>query len=99
MATYWELRDRYSAWKPVLFIISYFKKHQQLYYDKLNAYHTNKVNEWIDFFLDGVIETAEESIETSKRVMELREQDMRRIQALGKREATSGIQANFRVAP
>ncbi|MEO7983557.1 MAG: Fic family protein [Bacteroidota bacterium] len=77
--------------KPVLFLSSFFKKHQQLYYDKLNAYHNNNVNEWLHFYLDGVIETAEESIITSKKITTLREADMRKIQALGKREATSGV--------
>jgi len=76
---------------PVLFLSSYFKKHQQLYYDKLNAYHYGNVNEWLIFFLDAVIETAKESIDTSKKINELREKDMRKIQALGKREAASGV--------
>lgn len=77
--------------KPVLFLSSFFKKNQQLYYDKLKAYHNNKTNEWLHFFLDGVIETANQSIETSKKITTLREADMRKLQALGKREAASGI--------
>lgn len=77
--------------KPVLFLSSFFKKHQQLYYEKLNAYHINGVNDWLHFYLDGVIETAEQSIATSKKITKLREEDMRKIQSLGKREATSGV--------
>jgi Fic family protein len=77
--------------KPVLFLSSYFKTHQQLYYDKLNAYHDNKPAEWLHFYLDGVIETANQSIDTSKKITQLREEDMRKIQALGKREAGSGV--------
>lgn len=77
--------------KPVLFLSSFFKKYQQLYYNKLDAYHDNKTTDWLDFFLDGVIETANESITTSKKITTLREDDMRKIQALGKREATSGV--------
>ncbi len=77
--------------KPVLFLSSFFKKNQQLYYEKLNAYHNNKTNEWLHFFLDGVIETANQSIETSKKITALREADMRKLQALGKREAASGV--------
>lgn len=46
--------------KPVLFLASYFKKYQQLYYDKLSLYHNGEVENWLDFFLDGVIETATE---------------------------------------
>ena len=85
------LHERAILENPVLFLSSYFKKHQQLYYDKLNAYHNNKSNEWLHFYLDGVIEIANESIATSKKITALREEDMRKIQALGKREATSGV--------
>ena len=85
------LFERAILEKPVLFLSSFFKRNQQLYYDKLNAYHNNKTNEWLHFFLDGVIETANQSIETSKKITALRESDMRKIQALGKREATSGV--------
>jgi Fic family protein len=85
------LYQRQILEKPVLFLSSYFKKHQQLYYQKLDGYHNNQVNEWLNFFLDAVIETANESIETSKKITSLIETDMRKIQALGKREATSGV--------
>jgi Fic family protein len=85
------LFERAVLEKPVLFLSSYFKKNQQLYYDKLSAYHNNRINEWLHFYLDGVIETANHSIETSKKITYLREEDMRKIQALGKREATSGV--------
>lgn len=77
--------------RPVLFLSSFFKKNQQLYYHRLNDYHNNKINAWLHFFLDGIIETANESIDTSKKITALRENDMRKIQALGKREASSGV--------
>jgi Fic family protein len=77
--------------KPVLFLSSFFKKHQQLYYDRLNNYHNSNAEPWLHFFLDAVIETAKESIEVSKKITVLRESDMLKIQALGKREAASGI--------
>lgn len=85
------LFERAVLEKPVLFLSSFFKKNQQLYYDKLNAYHNNKPNEWLHFYLDGVIETANQSIQTSKKITALRENDMLKIQSLGKREATSGV--------
>jgi Fic family protein len=77
--------------KPVLFLSSFFKKHQNLYYERLNGYHEGRVAEWVNFFLDAVIDTAISSIEVSKNIAVLRERDMRKIQALGKREATSGV--------
>jgi predicted transcriptional regulator len=45
----------------------------------------------LHFFLDGVIETANQSIDTSKAITSLRDLDMGKIQGLGKREAESGV--------
>lgn len=77
--------------RPVLFLSSYFKKHQKVYYEKLDNYHNGEVEKWIDFFLDGVIETAGESIDISRKIRQLRDDDMAKIQALAKRESESGV--------
>jgi len=77
--------------RPVLFLSSYFKKHQKTYYQKLSNYHEGDVEAWIDFFLDGVIDTARHSISISKKITELRESDLGKIMALGKRESGSGV--------
>jgi Fic family protein len=77
--------------RPVLFLSSYFKKHQKVYYQKLRTYSDGDVEGWIDFFLDGVIETANDSIQISKQITKLREDDMSKIQALAKRESDSGV--------
>ena len=77
--------------RPVLFLSSYFKKYQKIYYSKLNGYHAGEVDEWLDFFLDGIIVTATESIEVSKKIRQLRDEDMAKIQMLAKRESESGI--------
>ena len=77
--------------KSVLFLSSYFKKHQKIYYQKLNDYHNGDISSWINFFLDGVIETANDSINVSKSITNLREVDMAKMQALAKRESESGV--------
>mgnify|MGYP001273111762 CR=1 FL=1 len=77
--------------KPVLFLSSYFKKHQQIYYEKLNGYHDGNIAEWIDFFLDGVVEIANEAIDIVEKITVLREKDMAKIQSLGKRASESAI--------
>jgi len=76
---------------PVLFLSAFFMKHKKTYYQKLQGYHEGNVLGWVDFFLDGVMETAKESIEICKKITTLREQDMVKMQALAKREATSGV--------
>jgi Fic family protein len=77
--------------RPVLFLSSYFKKHQKTYYDRLNEYHYGNIEKWMDFFLDGVIATADESIDICKKITKLRDDDMAKIQALARRESESGI--------
>jgi Fic family protein len=75
--------------KPVLFLSSYFKKHQKVYYERLFGYHFGEVSAWVDFFLDGVIEIAGEAIDIVGKITTLREKDMLKIQALGKRSSES----------
>lgn len=76
--------------KPVLFLSSFFKKHQELYYEKLLGYQKHgRVGEWVDFFLEGVIEIANEAIDIVDKITALRERDMIKIQKLGKRSAES----------
>ncbi len=77
--------------RPLLFLSSYFKKHQQSYYDRLNNYCREGMEKWLDFFLDGVIEIAKEATETVKKINTLREEDLRKIQSLGKTSAETSI--------
>ncbi|MCP4050435.1 MAG: Fic family protein [bacterium] len=77
--------------RPVLFLSSYFRKHRKIYYQRLMDYHDGQIDKWLDFFLDGVINTANEAIAISKKITQLREEDMAKIQALGKREANSSV--------
>lgn len=76
---------------PVLFLSSFFKKHQQLYYERINGYHHGEVFPWLDFFLDGVIEIAQNSIHTSETINATKDEDFQKIQSLSKRESESGV--------
>jgi Fic family protein len=77
--------------RPVLFLSSYFKRNQKVYYARLNGYHDGEVGQWIDFFLDGIIDTANESIAISKKIRQIRDDDMTKLQSLAKRESESGV--------
>ena len=77
--------------KPVLFLSSYFKKHQEIYYERLFGYHHGLVSEWLDFFLDGVIEIANRAIAIVDEITRLREKDILAIQTLGKRASESAV--------
>ena len=60
--------------KPVLYLSHYFKQHRQQYYDHLQAVRDRgSWEEWIIFFLQGVIEVSKQATETARRILMLRE--------------------------
>jgi len=74
---------------PVLYLSSFFLRHQKLYYEKLDGYHNGNIFDWLDFFLEGIITTAGSAIRTCISIAELRDRDMQKIHALGKTAAKS----------
>ena len=83
--------------RPALFLSSFFKKHQKMYYQNLNDYHEGKPENWISFFLEAAIKTAEDSINIAKQIRKLRDGDMEKIQSLAKRESESGVKMLLRL--
>ena len=77
--------------RPVLFLSSYFMKHRKLYYERIDDYHEGNAEKWLDFFLDGVIEVGKEAIETVKQITVIREEDLSKIQHLGKASSKSAM--------
>lgn len=79
---------------PILYLSSYFKKHQKLYYQKLQGYHDEDANitGWLEFFLEGVAEIADSSIETCAKITALRDKDFAKMQKLGKKSAESTLE-------
>ncbi len=77
--------------KPVLFLSSYFKKYKKVYYQRLTDYREDKVEKWIEFFLDGIIETAESAIETVRKITALREHDISKISTMNKTASESAM--------
>jgi Fic family protein len=69
------LTERAILHKPVLYLSHYFKRHRQEYYDRLQAVRDRGAwEEWLAFFLRGVIEVAGEATETARRILQLREE-------------------------
>ncbi|MEF9437314.1 MAG: Fic family protein, partial [Candidatus Mariimomonas ferrooxydans] len=67
----------YLMWKevlhrPLLYLSYYFKRLRQEYYDRLNLVRENgDYEQWIDFFLKGIIETSGYAVDTARRILEL----------------------------
>lgn len=60
--------------KPVLYLSYYFKKNRQRYYDELQSVRdSGSWENWLRFFLKGVIEVSQQATETARQVLTLRE--------------------------
>jgi len=75
--------------KPVLFLSSYFRKYQQTYYNRLDDYRNGDVDKWLNFFLDGIIETSDQAIKIVRKITIIREEDINKVQSLGKTASKS----------
>jgi Fic family protein len=68
------LCEREILLKPVLYLSHYFKQHRQEYYEHLQAIRDQGAwEDWLTFFLRGVIEVSKQATETARRILLLRE--------------------------
>jgi Fic family protein len=59
--------------KPALYLSDFFERHKTEYIDRLIAVReANQMKEWLVFFLLGVTETAQNSINVFKQILELK---------------------------
>ncbi len=79
------LHDGGVLQQPLLYLSLYFKQHRAVYYDLLGRVRTEGDWEaWVDFFLEGVEQTAQAATQTAKRLVDVFGQDTLRIQTGGK---------------
>ena len=72
--------------KPTLYLSAFFEKNKGAYYDSLTLVRqTNNLEQWVKFFLNGVIETAKDSIKTFKDIIKLRQYYEEKIMTIGSR--------------
>ncbi len=80
------LVDKTILKKPILYLSDFFERNRQLYYDNLmNVRTKNDLKQWFKFFLVGIIETAENGIETFDAVLKLKKEVEEKIQKTGNR--------------
>lgn len=72
--------------QPILYLSDFFEQHRTLYYDNLMRVRThNSINEWVKFFLTGVIETASKGIETFDSILQLQKIIESKLKGIGVR--------------
>jgi Fic family protein len=60
--------------QPVLYLSYYFKKNRQEYYEQLQSVRdTGSWEEWLSFFLHGVVEVSGQATDTARRILTMRE--------------------------
>lgn len=81
-----QLIDAQILNKPVLYMSTFFEKHRDSYYDALSMVRkSNDLEQWISFFLIGIVETAEHGIKTFKAIITLQREYNTKILTLGSR--------------
>ena len=71
--------------EPLLYLSLYLKKHREAYYDLLNKVREGDWEAWLEFFLDGVRETAQSAVDTTRRILELFPIDEEKISQQGRK--------------
>lgn len=80
--------------QPLLYLSLYFKENRDTYYDLLQQVRMDgDWEEWVEFFLVGVRDTADAAVTTAQRLVELFRKDNDRIKTL-KRAADSALRVH-----
>ena len=80
--------------EPILYLSLYFKTHRARYYELLQQVRQKGDWEaWLEFFLEGVIDTSEQGVASARRLIELFDRDKDKISTL-KRAAASALRVH-----
>jgi Fic family protein len=75
--------------KPALYMSCYLKEHRVEYYDRLMEVRTRGAYEqWVEFFVRGILEIAGDAITTIGRLIRLRAGNLEKIAGLGRSAKT-----------
>jgi len=71
--------------KPLLYLSEFLKRNRQTYYDRLNSLRDkDDIEGWLEFFLQGIIETSEKAVDTARKIIKLRDYGVNQISKLGR---------------
>lgn len=78
------LVDKGILKQPILYLSDFFERNRTLYYDNLMRARTHDdINQWLKFFLTGVIEIAKNGVDTFNGIMQLQKNLDLKLKTLG----------------
>ncbi|MCL9804112.1 Fic family protein [Flavobacterium amniphilum] len=82
------LIDKKLLQKPTLYLSDFFERNRRDYYDNLTLVRTKEnLENWLLFFLTGVVETAQKSIQTFQNIIKLRDEiELNKLIQLGRKQ-------------
>ena len=87
--------------QPILYLSLYLKNNRDEYYDHLqNVRQTGDWESWLEFFLNGIIETSNQAVETAHKILQLFKTDNIKLQDLGRsRPSAQEVHESFQNIP
>lgn len=80
--------------EPMLYLSLYFKTNRLEYYERLQSVREKgEWEEWLKFFLTGVLETSQQAVNAANSILHLFDEDRNRIASLG-RSANSALRVH-----
>lgn len=70
--------------QPILYLSDFFERNRMLYYDNLMRVRShNDIDQWLKFFLTGIIEISKKGVETFDSILQLQRNLENKIQSYG----------------
>jgi Fic family protein len=80
------LVDKGILKQPILYLSDFFERNRTLYYDNLMRVRThNDINQWLKFFLTGIIEISKNGVTTFDGILQLQKNLEIKLQTFGSR--------------
>jgi Fic family protein len=76
--------------RPLLYLSLYLKRNRDIYYERLQSIRTEGAwEQWLEFFLEGVVEVAQSATSTAQRIVHMVESNRQKLHALGRGSPTA----------
>jgi Fic family protein len=86
------LQAKHVMMEPLLYLSLYFKQHRNTYYESLQRVRFDgDWEQWLRFFMQGVLEVSQQAAETASKLLALVEVDRTRIRSELKTSASSAL--------